>query len=75
MRDSRSLIDEVEFFDPPTEVQRVRARRQVAEYAARAGADAAEAAEMMMMLGVHPAQMDEDVETSAVSLPVPRHMQ
>jgi hypothetical protein len=54
-RDSKNLTDAVEYFDPPTEDQRAKARLTVCGLAK----DADDARELMLVLGIHPSQ-DED---------------
>ena len=52
-RDSRALTDQVDYFDELTEDQMARARLTVCANSA----NAAEATEMMMMLGIHPSDV------------------
>ena len=65
MRDSRVLTDEVEFFDPLTMDQVAQARKTVC----RAATDAADATELMLMLGIHPSQDGDHVPTTGM-LPI-----
>lgn len=62
MRDSRTMIDQVEFFEPPTESQRELARRTVAAGAVgdTHAERVADAELLLQMLGLHPSQDDED---------------
>ena len=56
IRDSRALTDQVDFFDELTDDQKARARRTVCAnavgYTTAEMAD--DAAELMLMLGIHP---------------------
>ena len=54
---------------PLPEEQRRRAQLQVAAYAGRAGLGMTEAAELLTMLGIHPAQ-DNDDDASLATVPV-----
>lgn len=64
VRDSRVLTDEVEFFDPLSEEQKEAMRRLIGANAVgdNLPEQAADALTLMMMLGVHPSQIDEDEE-------------
>jgi len=54
--DHSCLTDEIEYFDPLNEDQKARARYTVAANAI----DATDAVELMMALGIHPTQKDEE---------------
>jgi hypothetical protein len=54
-RDSKNLTDAVEYFDPPSQEQKQKARMTVCCFAENAD----DATELMMALGIHPNQ-DED---------------
>ena len=56
------MTDLVEHFDPPSEVQRERARRTVAAFAkgGTLAEQAEDAAELMRALGIHPDQPADD---------------
>ena len=64
-RDPRSLTDECEFFDPPTELQQEAARKTVCGMAI----DADDAAMLLRMLGLHPNEpVDSGLPVSLESL-------
>lgn len=56
-RDSKNLTDAVEYFDPLSADQKSKARLTVCGFAK----DAADAKELMLMLGIHPSQDDDAV--------------
>ena len=64
-RDPRSLTDECEFFDPPTEDQQAAARKTVCGMAI----DSEDAAMLLRMLGLHPNEpVDNGLPVSMESL-------
>lgn len=54
-RDSKNLTDAVEYFDPLSQEQKDKARITVCHFAD----NAKDAADLMLMLGIHPSQDDE----------------
>lgn len=67
-RDSKAMTDLCEYHDPPTAEQIMRARRVVAGNAD----DAADAAELMKMLGLFPGQEREYSPITAPPMPINR---
>ena len=64
-RDSKNLTDAVEYFDPLSQDQKDKARLTVCRFAA----DAEDAANLMLALGIHPSQDDEPALVAAVGIP------
>lgn len=67
-RDSKAMTDLCEYHDPPTAEQTMKARRVVAGNAT----DAADAAELMKMLGLFPGQEREYEPITAPPVPINR---
>ena len=67
--DHSCLTDEIEYFDPLNESQKERARRTVAANAI----DATDAANLMMALGIHPSQKDDEVDERTRPMPPRLH--
>ena len=64
-RDPRSLTDECEYFDPPSESQQEAARKTVCAFAT----DGEDAAMLLRMLGLHPTEpADSGMPVSLESL-------
>lgn len=64
-RDPHCLTDECEYFDPPTELQQIAARKTVCSQAE----NAEDAAMLLRMLGLHPNEpVDSGLPVSLESL-------
>jgi hypothetical protein len=69
MRDPKSLTDSLEGFDPLSDQQKAKARITVCHWSE----DAAQAAEIMKMLGIAPGQHDDDDNRPILPLPGNMH--
>lgn len=63
-RDSKNLTDAVEYFDPLSEDQKDKARITVCHFAE----DVEDARNLMLALGIHPSQDDEQAMAVSVGL-------
>ena len=57
MRDSKALTDQVEYFTPPNELEKEKARKAVCSNAI----DSQDADTLLRMLGLHPSEPVEDL--------------